>query len=530
MVKRMNAADSIGRLPVRAASVHRPSIIRIVLMIAAVSGVSVFTAYFRGGDIRIMLIADVTASVIMMLITLISGADRRVLLFAVITVITGSMTQCCLAAHQGGSADAHMIHIIAASVMTAAAALMMLIKPFVSLMFSDKGFTVMLVMSVICYIAGLASGRINGASNWMEIGGMSLQISEAGKFLYIMMLANFCAHAGSGANGEGTGTLSGTKDRKILREMIRAGAPEAEKRLGRLLAAYMIHAVLLVLISEGGFLIIITVMTVYAIRISGANVTKTICGISRKDFVRAAAALGIAALAAVVILAVPQLRVSIADPVTEKLTARVNAMLHPEEYAYLEGWQALAVNKAVWNGWLFGSSVIEELPAAGNDMVFASICNMFGIVFGVIAVMLPALFGRVVSAAAVESGSAPCAVIGISLTVQAFINILGVIGVGMIVGVNLPFISSGGTSMMISMVSFGLIQTLQSERVRQYISDRVRQDVREAAEHVSKRYQSAPRVKMDDDHLRGYGGSAYCEVGSSPDLGGGKGGEGRVYL
>jgi len=101
------------------------------------------------------------------------------------------------------------------------------------------------------------------------------------------------------------------------------------------------------------------------------------------------------------------------------------------------------------------------LPVAQSDMIFAAIANAFGLLG---ATLVLALFGMLayrgfLIAARVSDRFAALLVAGITswITFQAVINMSVVVGLMPSTGIPLPFVSYGGSSLLVSMAAVGII-------------------------------------------------------------------------
>ncbi len=103
----------------------------------------------------------------------------------------------------------------------------------------------------------------------------------------------------------------------------------------------------------------------------------------------------------------------------------------------------------------------NRLPEAHNDMIFAVITLRFGLVGGTITLLLYMLWtvGALATAAACKDPFGRVLVVGMTLfvAVQAVINIGMTVGLLPIIGVTMPFVSYGGSSMLTSWLMTGLI-------------------------------------------------------------------------
>jgi cell division protein FtsW len=110
-----------------------------------------------------------------------------------------------------------------------------------------------------------------------------------------------------------------------------------------------------------------------------------------------------------------------------------------------------------------------QLPAAQNDFVFAVVGQELGLAGGLFVIALYLVFAyrglRVALAAPDTFGALLAAGITGWLTLQAFINI-GVVAVLLpITGITLPFLSAGGSSLLVSFAAVGILLSISRETV-----------------------------------------------------------------
>ncbi len=154
---------------------------------------------------------------------------------------------------------------------------------------------------------------------------------------------------------------------------------------------------------------------------------------------------------------------------------RVLTFINPESDPLGRGWNIIQSKAAIgsggfWGkGWLEGTqSHLDFLPESHTDFVFALISEEFGLV-GVIllltiylliiarclmiAIDAQTLFGKLLAG-------------GLSMTffVYVFVNIGMVSGLLPVVGVPLPLMSYGGTSVVTLLSSFGILMSIQTHR------------------------------------------------------------------
>ncbi len=147
--------------------------------------------------------------------------------------------------------------------------------------------------------------------------------------------------------------------------------------------------------------------------------------------------------------------------------ARILTFLHPEADPQGGGYQTLQAWMAMAEGGVSGVGVGASrakwgfLPFAHTDFIFAIIAEEFGFIG---AAMIIGLFGALALLGIRTATKAPDAfgtllATGVTawFVVQAFVNIGAVVGVLPITGVPLPFVSSGGSSLVTSMAGCGLL-------------------------------------------------------------------------
>lgn len=172
---------------------------------------------------------------------------------------------------------------------------------------------------------------------------------------------------------------------------------------------------------------------------------------------------------------------SLAISVSPYRRARLETYLHPTSNCQSTGYQACQALIAVGSGGIvglgLGSSVqaYGYLPEAANDSIFAIYAEKFGFIGStLLLVVLVAFFARLKTIAErLTDDFSRLIVVGILawLSVQAFINIGSMLGLLPLKGITLPFISSGGTSVVIVAAAVGL--AFQASQYTSYSTPRV---------------------------------------------------------
>ncbi len=154
---------------------------------------------------------------------------------------------------------------------------------------------------------------------------------------------------------------------------------------------------------------------------------------------------------------------------------RVLAFLNPESDPLGKGYQIIQSKIAIGSGGLFGKgwmngtqSHLEFLPEAHTDFVFAVLGEEFGLFGALLMLLLYAcivLRGLYISLSAQDTFSRLLAgSLILTFCFYAFINIGMVMGLMPVVGVPLPLISYGGTSVVTLLAGFGILMSIQTHR------------------------------------------------------------------
>jgi cell division protein FtsW len=145
---------------------------------------------------------------------------------------------------------------------------------------------------------------------------------------------------------------------------------------------------------------------------------------------------------------------------------RFLAWLDPFAYPLGKGLQIINSLYAIASGGLFGLGIGQSrqtpfLPLTYNDMIFAIICEELGLVGAAVVLLLFGIFiwrGMRVAVNAPDTfGSMTAAGIVLVIATQLIINVGVVTNVIPNTGVTMPFISYGGTSLLVCMTLSGIL-------------------------------------------------------------------------
>ena len=155
--------------------------------------------------------------------------------------------------------------------------------------------------------------------------------------------------------------------------------------------------------------------------------------------------------------------------------SRLYTFLDPERDPLGAGYHILQSKIALGSGGMFGKGFLQGtqshlsfLPEKQTDFIFTMIAEEFGLVGGLVLLVLFVLVIAYAFAIALRSRSHFGRLLGLGVAVNfflyAFINAAMVIGLIPVVGVPLPLISYGGTALVALMLGFGLLMNIGIHR------------------------------------------------------------------
>lgn len=271
-------------------------------------------------------------------------------------------------------------------------------------------------LNLIVPIAGIVGG---GARRWLRIGFITFQPSELAKFALIFYYAKYISD--------------------IKRDRI--------KNFGK----GLLPMLLVLGIFIGGFMlqshlsaaVIVTLMSFTIMLAGGAKLLHFVV-------------MGGAGLAVLVPVALRGFRMD-----------RIVAFLSPEKYKQGIGWQILQSLYAIGSGGLFGLGIGNSrqkflyLPEGHNDYIFSIICEELGFLGAALVIVL---FAALIWRGITISLRAPDMFGGMTaFGITALIGLQVVINIGVVTslmpstGMQLPFFSSGGTSLLLFMAAAGVL-------------------------------------------------------------------------
>jgi cell division protein FtsW len=171
--------------------------------------------------------------------------------------------------------------------------------------------------------------------------------------------------------------------------------------------------------------------------------------------------------------------------------ARIFSFIDPWHDAQGAGYQTVQALMSLGSGGIFGVGLgngvfkINYLPEAHTDMIFAVVGEELGLV-GVTAVIFAyAVFAyaglRVALGCRDPFGKRLAAGLTALVCGQAVINLAAVLGAAPLTGIPLPFVSYGGSSLVVELLAVGILLNIAGGHAREgraEVPDRGRRDVR----------------------------------------------------
>lgn len=310
------------------------------------------------------------------------------------------------------------------------------------------GFTLVLLLLVV-----VAGHRANGATRWIMLAGFSLQPSEVAKVTGLIWTASFLAKR----------IRKGEKITLIKRlfhlffHLFGRKKKEDTFRsmIGYFLPLYgpLVMALFVLKQPDMGTAGMILLFPLLLYVLAGLPIFEIFLGVG----------------GAIVTFAI----LVIAEPYRMD---RVVVLWDPFSYAANRGYQTVQSLIAVGSGGFFGQSIGEGmskflyLPEQYTDFAYAVFSQEFGFIGSVFVLILYLIFLLAGFSAARKLKETYAALLVYGLTmlisVQGIVNIAMVIGCFPVTGIPLPFISYGGSSLLMNIISVALIYgtTVQSLR------------------------------------------------------------------
>ncbi len=278
---------------------------------------------------------------------------------------------------------------------------------------------VMMITVVLLLLVLVVGNEVNGAKRWLGVGGFSIQPSELAKIVLIIFLAN---------------RLS----------MEREGAFDNVKALG---------PYLLVIGAFCGLVLAEKHLSGTVVLAGVSMLLLFIAGVKLSHFGIALA--GVAALGVVAIIQEPY------------RLERITTFMDPFANKMDEGWQIVQSLYAIGSGGLFGVGLGRSrqkylyIPEPHNDFIFSIICEELGWLGAILVLSLFALLVWRGIKVALNAPDKLGTYLAFGMTgliaIQVIINVAVVTASMPVTGMQLPFFSAGGSSLVFLMSGMGIL-------------------------------------------------------------------------
>lgn len=259
------------------------------------------------------------------------------------------------------------------------------------------------------------------AQSWIILGGLSFQPSELVKLLLIIFLATWFE-----------------KKSSEMKDLKSTTIP--------FIVVMGLISILIIKQPDIGNLVIIGAMALAMYYVAGAKLTHLW------------SILGAGALAFIIMVKTAPYRMN-----------RITVWLNPDVDPQGIGWQIkqslIAVGSGGWLGLGLGSSRQKSyLPQPANDSIFAVIAEEIGFIFTLAFIILFSIliFRGFQIVRQSNDNFAKLVALGITIWIalQVFINIGGILKLMPLTGVPLPFISLGGTNLVVTLIAMGILANI----------------------------------------------------------------------
>ncbi|MFZ5986145.1 MAG: FtsW/RodA/SpoVE family cell cycle protein [Bacillota bacterium] len=285
---------------------------------------------------------------------------------------------------------------------------------------------------VLLYLTTLALGRnINGATNWLVIGGYSFQPSELSKILYIMFLACYFKD----------------RDKLFLKNSHYSDKTKTMANKAILMLVTYLNVGFLILQREWGTAVLFFLIYLLTLYIYGKDTVFFIANL---------------------ILTLP---VGLAGYLFfYHIRVRIETWINPWADITGKGYQITQSLFAIGSGGFFGTGIgmgrPDMVPAVSTDFIFSAICEEMGTFTGAAVVLLYMLLAyrgfKIVLNVRDRFLKVLASGVTVMIGLQTFIIIGGVIKLIPLTGITLPFISYGGSSLTTSFITLGILQAVSS--------------------------------------------------------------------
>lgn len=288
-------------------------------------------------------------------------------------------------------------------------------------------FSVPLIIlcSLILFITAFSGVYEGGNTSWLYLGFVSVQPSEFAKIAFILTISTHVSRVSDSLN----------KIRTLLLLILH-------------FLAYFIP-----ILFQGDYGTALVYCGIFA-------VVLYLAGLQYRYFIIAALS-GVAAF--------PLLwNFVLKDYHKKRILFSLNPELDPLDFGYQPILSKIAIGSGGLTGLGYGEGVQSQnelLPASHTDFIYSVIGEEFGFIGCIVVLLLIGLLVfclvRGAGRAKDEAGRLICFGLAAMFAVQTMVNIGMCIGVSPVIGVTLPFVSAGGSSVLASFFAIGLAESVR---------------------------------------------------------------------
>ena len=277
-------------------------------------------------------------------------------------------------------------------------------------------------LSIIVFFPGLGK-EINGATRWLNLGFITLQVTEVSRLFLLIWISSYLSRY------------------------------DINQAFNKCLIMVIFLSIILIFQRDLGSIILL---------FSSFFALSLVLGLSLKKFFTY---LMIVCLAIIPLIILQPYRLA-------RMVSFLDPWKDPSGTGYQLMQSLLAFGKGGFFGLGLGSSVqkLFYLPESYNDFIFALIAEELGLIFTLLIIIIfYIIFLRIFSLAKksfinnLNFAGNLSYMIGFLITFQAIIHIMVNIGLFPTKGMGLPFISYGGTNLLVMFMCFGILIRIHIE-------------------------------------------------------------------
>lgn len=281
------------------------------------------------------------------------------------------------------------------------------------------------ILLILVLIPGIGIVR-NGSRSWFGIGPLGIQPSEAAKLALIIFVSKYL-----------------TNNKRNMHELVKTALP--------IIIVIVFYFILILLEPDFGTGAIIVLTLIVLIFTSNIKLS----------FFIKLSLLGVGGIVVLILIAPYRLE-------------RILTYLNPWHDPLGSGFQIIQSMYAIGPGGIFGLGLTNSiqkhfyLPEPQTDFIFSIISEELGFIgVLIISIFYLVLFSNIIKISLSSKDDFGCYLsfgLCLELVLQTLLNLLVVVGLIPVTGVTLPFLSYGGSSLLITLSSIGIILNISKNQ------------------------------------------------------------------